>query len=216
MSNDKSKFDPDNFIHSIKFPEASDRLFVSASDWRNNARLDWSWDKWSAYAEGYKEAAGILVKQIEACARGAVQDTLVYPIVFLYRQYIELAIKALLKDARRLQDIEKEFPTHHRIYELWLDCRGLLKDICPGDSEKELDQITRLIKEFSSIDPDSFAFRYPEDKKGKPSIDGLTHINLRVLRETMEGISNLLSGAHDQISDYLAYKADMRAEHGGY
>jgi len=209
MSSDESTFDPNSFIHSIKFPEASDRLFVSASDWRNNARLDWSWDKWSLYTDGYKEAAGILVKQIEVGARGAVQDTLVYPIVFLYRQYLELAIKALLKDARRLQDIEKAFPTHHRIYDLWLDCRALLKEICPGDSEKELDQITRLIKEFSSIDPDSFAFRYPEDKKGKPTIEGLTHLNLRVLRETMDGISNLLSGAHCQISTHLDYKADM-------
>lgn len=216
MSDIENDDDRNGFISSVKFPESSDQLFTIQEDWWNNACINWNWDKWSIYADGYKSAADILTKQIESRAQGALQDTLVYPIVFLYRQYLELALKGLLQDARRLQDIDKPLPLHHRIDDLWRECRELLRQISPGDSEKELDQITRLFKDFSKVDPTSMAFRYPHDKNGTPSLDGLTHINLRVLRETMDGISNLLVGAHCQIGEYLGYKSDMEHDTGYY
>lgn len=207
MSNIGDDKNQESIVFSVKFPEATDKLFTTQEDWWNNACVNWCWDEWGIYADGYKDAANILVKQVEKRSEGALQDTLVYPIVFLYRQYLELAIKGLLKDARRLQDIDEPLPMHHRIYDLWGECRALLKEISPGDSEDALDQITRLLKEFSTVDPTSEAFRYPHNKKGKPSLEGMTHINLRVLRETMDGISNLLCGAQAQISEYLGYKA---------
>ncbi|HMK50182.1 MAG TPA: hypothetical protein VK435_09020, partial [Thermodesulfovibrionales bacterium] len=75
-------------------PSADDKLFQSADDWWHNACLNYMHDSWPAYIIGYKKAADILVRHIKQKRRS--QDTLVYPIIFLYRQYLELAIKNLI------------------------------------------------------------------------------------------------------------------------
>lgn len=191
-------------------PSSEDRLFTSQEDWRNNARLNWCHDGWSLYASGYKEAADLLVQHVEK--RGTSQDTLVYPVLFLYRQYLELEIKDLIRQSRRLQDISGDFPTHHRINDLWKECHKLLSEISPGDSITELEEIARLIGEFSAVDPSSMAFRYPQDKDGNPSLPGISHINLRNVREVIEKISFILMGASAQIGEYLSIKQDMESE----
>src|SRR5665811_2493141 len=84
-------------------PSSGDQLFVSQEDWWNNACLNWCHDGWTLYATGYREAADLLVRHIEQ--RGVDQDMLVYPVLFLYRQYLELEIKDLIRQGRRLQDI---------------------------------------------------------------------------------------------------------------
>lgn len=196
-------------------PSSGDQLFVShQEDWWDNACLNWSHDAWTLYASGYGEAADLLVRHIEE--HGAGQDMLVYPILFLYRQYLELEIKDLIRQGRRLQDIPGGFPKHHDIAGLWRTCHQLLSEIAPDDSVEELKQIDRLIEEFAAVDPSSMAFRYPEDKKGNDSLPGITHINLRNVREVMTAISNLLTGASCQIDEYLSIKSEMAAEYGSY
>lgn len=195
-------------------PSSDDRLFVSQEDWWNNACLNWCHDGWTLYSLGYKEAADLLARHIEE--HGAGQDMLVYPVLFLYRQYLELEIKDLIRQGRRLQDIPGGFPKHHDIARLWRICHQLLSEIAPNDSVEELREIDRLIEEFSAVDPSSMAFRYPEDKDGNDSLPGITHINLRNVREVMSGIGNLLTGASCQIDEYLSIKGEMAAEYGSY
>jgi hypothetical protein len=78
----------------------------------------------------------------------------------------------------------------------------------------ELAQIGRLLDEFSKIDPDSMAFRYPQDKKGNPSLaPTLRHINIRNIAEVVGKISVILTGASVMFDEYLGYKAEME---GGY
>ena len=192
-------------------PSSDDRLFVSQEDWWNNACLNWCHDGWTLYATGYREAADLLVRHIEE--RGALQDMLVYPILFLYRQYLELEIKDLIRQGRRLQDIPGDFPQHHDIAGLWRICHQLLSEIAPNDSVEELREIDRLIEDFSAVDPSSIAFRYPEDRKGNASLPGITHINLRNVREVMSGIGNLLTGASCLVEEHLSIKGEMEAEY---
>jgi hypothetical protein len=54
------------------------------------------------FAEGYKTAADILVKQV--VEHSSHQDTLVYPIVFLYQQHIELRFKEIIREGLSLLD----------------------------------------------------------------------------------------------------------------
>ena len=194
----------------VAFPSAEDKLFTSQEDWWTNACLNWCNDGWGLYATGYKEAADLLVQHV--IDSGKSQDILVYPIVFLYRQYLELAIKDLIREGRLLQDIDAPFPVHHKLNELWKICQNLLNEISPGDSVGELGQITRLLDEFSAADPTSMAFRYPADNKGNPSLPGVTTINLRVVGEVVEKITNLLGGAAAQIGEYLSIKNDIESE----
>ncbi|HEX20244.1 MAG TPA: hypothetical protein ENG78_05435 [Acidiferrobacteraceae bacterium] len=195
-------------------PSKIDKLFDSTEDWWNNACLNFSHDGWTLYAIGYKEAADLLVKHIEdySCS----QDILVYPILFLYRQYLELAIKDLIRQGRKLQDIAEPFPQTHQIDELWKICSKLLSEISPGDSTEEQDHIDRLINEFCQVDPTSMAFRYPEDRDGNPSLPGISHINLRNVKAVIAKISIILDGAGAQIDEYLSIKADMYSGCGDY
>lgn len=135
---------------------------------------------------------------------------LVYPIGFLYRQYLELVIKDIIREARLLQGIDKPVPASHKLNELWMICHPLLNEISPGDSTEELKQVARLIGEFSTVDPLSTAFRYPTDNKGNPSLPGISKINLQVVGEVVDKISNILSGAATQVSRYLH---DMESEY---
>jgi len=212
MANTKPHVDWEGLLKPPALPSADDKLFTTAEDWWNNACLNWlpaGWD-WDLYATGYKDAADILVSHIQDNNRH--HDTMIYPIVFLYRQYLELAIKNLIRQVRRLQDVTEPFPKIHRIDELWCICHRLLSQIAPGDSEEELKHITRLIEEFSTVDPTSMAFRYPEDKGGSPSLPGITHINLRIVKEVIGKISVIIEGASAMVGEYLSFKWEMERE----
>ena len=115
--------------------------------------------------------------------------------LYLYRQYFELAIKNLILQGRQLLDIEAPFPASHNIYKLWQICIALLSELAPGDSEAELKQTERLLQELYKADPTATAFRYPDDKNGKPSLPDLRTINLQNIKEVIAKISVILDGA---------------------
>jgi len=201
-------------IHSTELtrspglPEDTDLLFTSQDDWWNNACVNWQRDGWGAYARGYKEAADILAKQV--MEQNALADLVVYPILFLYRQYLELQIKDLIRVSYRLLDRHEDLPLHHRLKDLWATCHPLMVEIAPHDSTEELRQIGRLLGEFSTVDPLSMSFRYPEDKHGNPSLTPtLRHINIRNVAEVVGKISVILFGAGVMFDEYLGYKAEM-------
>jgi hypothetical protein len=192
-------------------PSADDKLFKSGEDWWHNACLNYMHDGWLTYVIGYKKAADILVTYIIENRRS--QDTLVYPILFLYRQYLELCIKNLIQKGRYLQDICDTPPKGHKINELWQLCEKLLNDIAPGDSVEELKEINRLISEFCAVDPKATAFRYPEDREGNTSLPDIKHINVRNVYEVIEKISVILEGADSMISEHLSFKTEMEREY---
>jgi len=194
-------------IDLIDPPNNDDKLITTAEDWWNNACINTYHNGWSVYALGYKDAADILVKFVET--KKIKQDTLVYPIIFLYRQYLELAIKDLICQAHNLLDIRGQFPKSHNINELWRLCDILLEKISPGDSRDSRKEISRLIREFSNVDPISTAFRYPEDKDGNPSLPNLKLINLRNVRDVIAKIDVIIGGACHIIDDYLSYRNEM-------
>lgn len=191
-------------------PESSDTLFTPKSKSLTDACLGWCSDDWSLYACGYKEAADLLVQSVVEQRTPA--DSLVYPVLFLYRQYLELEIKHIIRQCFRLLGNHSEFPRHHRIDKLWALCRQLLNDTCPGESVTELMNITRLIREFSAVDPFSMAFRYPEGKDGEPSLPGTRQINLNNVRDVIGKIAFVLGGASDQVSRYCSFEQEMRRE----
>jgi hypothetical protein len=164
----------------------------------------------NAYAVGYKRAADFLVERVSQERRH--QDTLVYPIAFLYRQYLELRLKELIHNGNMLLDIPlMEKNLHHGIDKLWEQCRDILEKIHPNENTDEFDDIEKYIIEFARTDPSSTAFRYPANKQGKPSLKGLTHINLRYLAEVMDKIAKLLDGAAVEFDILLQNKHEMES-----
>ena len=194
-----STFDPENFPLP-EVPSAGDVIFQSAANGWDNACLHIGVDGWLTYALGYKEAADRLVEQLEAQRRH--QDLLVYPIVYLYRHYLEVAIKGLVRQAQTLLGNSVEIPAKHTIADLWTTCSALLERVSPGDSVEEQRQIGRLLREFATVDPTSTAFRYPVDLKGNQSLSGIRHIDLPNVRDVIGKIAVILNGAAAQMDHY--------------
>jgi hypothetical protein len=199
MVNDEP-FDPD-LIARLRPPSAfaGQRLFVQAEDWQNNAMLGWLPFPMDLYAAGYKDAAdGLLYALTE---RKVSLDSVIYPLVFLYRQGLELELKLILPLARRLADQPDKNDHRHGLMPLWRELRSLLEQFDPPEADKELPEIEAFIQQLDEVDPGSYAFRYPTTKQGEVSLPDLSHINVRHLGEIMDSVFMLLGGIHSWLGE---------------
>ena len=100
-------------LENSKFPSdfSGQSLFVRGDDWHNNAMLGWTHFPLDLYAAGYKDAAdGLLFALAE---RKVSLDSVIYPLVFLYRQGIELELKLMVPLARRLAEKPEKLDHSH-------------------------------------------------------------------------------------------------------
>ncbi len=188
-------------------------LFASQKDWWHNACLNWARDPLELYVVGYREAAELLVD--DALNHRKPIDSLVYPIIFLYRHYFELRLKELIRESRALLRETAEFPKRHEIDELWKEARALLAKVFENESESpDFSEIDEVLMELAHIDPMSFAFRYPRDKKGGNPLDGITHINIRHFAERVDSVAGLLDGASIGVSHYRELQGEIDSHYG--
>jgi hypothetical protein len=201
----------------IPFPEIGDQLFTTESYLRYNAQITYtqSDDSLYRYVSGYKEAAHRLVQSLIEDDRHI--DLVIFPMVFLYRQYLELRFKQLLREGNRLLDRTFHLPKHHRLDNLWYDCKSLLKQIEPSITDREVAGLEACIIEFSTIDPISMAFRYHVDTHDNPSLPpDLKYINIHNLAQVMAKIDSFLDAAYMTISVSLDQKQEMEAAFKDY
>src|SRR5438094_5882579 len=152
---------PFDSITKLPWPRRGDILFDHADDWYYNACLNRQYDNWELYAIGYKTAADILVQYV--IDTRSERDTLVFPIVFNYRQYLELRCKEIIRVGRMLSNEPAEFPQMHDLRKLWIVCRETIANSEPSASETDFQAIDEAIAQFCAVDPKSEAFRYPMD-----------------------------------------------------
>lgn len=176
-------------------------------DWWHNAVVSNFHSSWSVYADGYRGAADALF-EVTAADRKK-NDSLVYPIVFLYRQYLELSFKGMLRDAARAVGHEVQIIHTHNLREVWDALRPLLKKALQVDpSDDELQVVTNCVEQFAKSDPASETFRYPERTDGFAANHAHTHINLRQLRKEMANVHVVV----DSIWNLLVIRGDLTQE----
>jgi len=189
-------------------------IFCADDDWKANACLDWWHSSLELYAQGYKEAGDRLAEFVINKERD--QDYLIYPIAFLYRQYIELRLKEIIKEGRILLEDGKDFPKHHKIWDLWCLAKEIIIKVSTDIFDEEpfdLKYAEHVIKEFSQVDPESFSFRYPTTKDGDKNLSGISHINIRRLAEHIESLSKDLESISTAISVYREWQQEMWASY---
>jgi HEPN domain-containing protein len=198
-------------------------LFKADEDWWHNACLNFTRNDWDLYAVGYKKAADMLIEQIVADNNSsrASLDTIIYPIVFLYRQYLELRLKQLIIEYHKLDDRNVDLPKTHKLDMLWSTARNLIEEIDTENASNSADmfhEVELLIEQFSAIDPSSTGFRYPVDKNNNLSLPGLHHINVRHLYTIVENTSSILEDTRMHVSvcldDKSEYEAAMQVLYG--
>lgn len=188
-------------LGNMKSPSdfAGQQLFIQGADWHNNAMLGWTHFPWDIYAAGYKDAADALVGAL--AERKASLDSVVYPLVFLYRQGLELKLKLILPLARRLDGKAVAADHQHGLMPLWNELRRHLQQIDSLQDDKDLSALEDFIRQIDDVDPHSFAFRYPVTKKGEVSLPELRHVNVRHLAEVMDSVFMLLGGIYSWLGE---------------
>jgi hypothetical protein len=140
------------------------------------------------------------------------RDTLVFPIVFNYRQYLEVRCKEIIMLGKLLANEEPEFPNHHNLSVLWATCRSMITTHESSASEMDLEAVDESIAEFCTVDPQSYSFRFPVDRNGNLSIPLDLHvINLRQLRDGMDRLASFLDAVSMAFSHYLDLTAEMES-----
>ncbi len=204
------------FDVEVPVPTAEGKLLSRSDDWHHNVYLHAG--SWDAYAESYKRAADQLVQDVvEGRLVRSEADFVALPVIFLYRQSLELRLKEL---ATEYGGVPVSQVNTHTLSTVWRHVRPLLEAHF-GASEYD-DIIENRVKEWDDLDPGSYAFRYPVKKSGEPFRSTNENVDLRQLQEIMAGIASYLDGAstglyeHRQAqSEYYQYYYDQ-ADAGDY
>jgi hypothetical protein len=138
---------------------------------------------WNLYVEGYFTAAREL---LEGPHDAFFLLFAIYPVLFLYRHYIELELKGVMMAASKLLQVRHpDFSADHDILSLW----SKFKTMLPSGHEalKNAANIERILKEMHLIDPRSVDTRYALKRNLiNPSVPAPIEINVNNLRDTMD------------------------------
>lgn len=208
----------------------------------NAYRPPWN-NGWSDMACSYKEAADHLVDWLVDGPRPAPMSGshLTYPIMSLYRHYLELSLKGLLIDLQKWDGLAKilsgendEQPKrefNHQLLAPWKLIRTLLYKIDADElaiegvrkeTDEKYDAIENRIKEFNDIDEQSTSFRYPvERRSGEPTLGiPLSNDELLQVKSVVDALESYLSGiicgvaeTTSALLDELVNKGILRAEY---
>jgi hypothetical protein len=158
------------------------------------------------YILSFREAAEAL--SANALTRRGVPDLLLFPILFAYRHWLELQLKAIIQLGYRWRDEEAVAVGTHDLEPLWSRARSAIEDAFPGDAS-ELDEIGPIISEVAEVDRRSESFRYPHNRDGEINLPrSLNGVNLRHLARVMTRVGVLLDGAATGMDELLAAADD--------
>ncbi|USJ28606.1 hypothetical protein [Ensifer adhaerens] len=197
-------------------PRATDVLFGSSiEDWPLNACIQHWGEVDHAYKAGFRRAAYQLAAQ--TCERPHHQDSVVYPIVYLYRHHVELMLKDIFRLAANLLDApisgsQEKRLGQHDLARLWSLIRPMLAPICDlAGAEhlpaEDLDGIDAYMRQLNERDPRGESFRYARSRDATRTLGAdLVHINIRWFAIYMEKLADYLDG----LEDWLGMLVDGR------
>lgn len=194
MSDKSGGPDFESLLHSdFRWPTTGDEPFVTSEQWQNNSCIDpYRHGRLVMMMTGYKMAADLMVAHVAGSRHDG--DALVFPIIFNYRQFVELSLKYLIATYGRTVGIEALWNTHD-LGVLWSTFIEVLDGYGHEDQEGTDVVVAKIIVEFAKVDPGSFSFRYPVDRKGK--LVNLAHkeVDLHRLADVMRGLEAYFTGS---------------------
>lgn len=187
----------------MRFPSEEYCLFMESTNSQQSSTLGSSYfdeEKYTEYYLAYKEAGDRLIS-VALEDQSLFKEIAIYPIAFLYRQYVELSIKNLLLKISQDFKNDKSIRGSHDLYHLW----HILLDIIKKDKLSKPNVFTTeyitnaligadaYLAELSLVDRESMAFRYPDDKSHTKSyFPNEASIDLINLKERITELANLL------------------------
>lgn len=204
--------------------------------WQADAQLEAD-GNWDPYVAGYKDAADKVIDTTE----NEYFDNLVYPVMFLYRHYLEIMFKqmlwefrSLLFDMKRLYGNEYSIAEYsgkdpawtHDLMSVWKELRKVIEQSWSDEEDLSfLADVENRVSEFHALDRGSFAFRYPVNKENAPvfqSDQEILKVNVVQVKQVIDAITTRFGGALDKLDyqreilrDMISdFESEMRWESG--
>ena len=162
---------------------------------------------------GYASAATALLNLIKISNDRFVRESYLNPVMFCFRQYLELSMKDSIlrfRFMRKKANKDESKVQGHDLQNLW---DGLVKYIT---KDKAVISIGNLIKEFNDVDKSGTLFRYNEfltknicDEERKMPLIDVDNLYTRILQmyNFFEGVNELARNGQDEMAaNYCDYK----------
>ena len=203
------------------WPSGKDRLFITPSPkpkskTENTPSFDAVLDALKldlgyVYREAYFDAGKVLA---QALCENDRNWPLIYPMLFCFRHFVELSLKAVIEIYCKLleQNPQIELAKEHGPMKLWNEAKRLINEAAPPrDSTDDTDtHVERCLNELNQFDKGSQLFRYPTDKKGESVENRLPRLDLAQFFGTMENLQALFQGCEMQAEHLIECRDDMR------
>ncbi len=135
----------------FRWPRKGDRPFVSTKAGVGDAYLeDNASIRLAAMSSGYKDAADELVDRTRSDP--ITRNSLVYPIIFCYRHYLELTLKTMIAQYGRAAGMKPIWNTHD-LTKLWGAFVKMRGQFLPDSDEADA-IVADCVAQFAKIDPD--------------------------------------------------------------
>lgn len=176
----------------FRWPKPGDKLFQVSPHWDGNAYVaDHPRSRMVMMINGYKGGADLMVER--ATSYRPDRDTLVFPIIFNYRQYLELSLKYLISDYGFTVGAEAIWDSHD-LARLWARFEEVLEGYGATDDDGATAAVAQIVAEFAKVDPRSFSYRYPVDTRGRAIELAQERLDLAALADVMKGVDSFFSG----------------------
>jgi len=159
--------------------------------------------EFSVYASAFWRAGRLLAKSL---AGGGYRDVDACPIVFLYRQALELYMKAIVRRGKSLLSIAAEkliisprALERHELSPLLEPIRRVFTNAgwnskTNPEGRKMFRDFDALVRNVDRLDAGSYTFRYPVDKKDKGLVSHHFGFNVLEFAQQVEGAIRFLDG----------------------
>ena len=118
------------------------------------------------------------------------------PILFLYRHYLEIALKDALDRLKVFDLSQSEEKFGHNLAKLWGEAEGVLRQFVCADW---LVPVESAVEAFNAIDRRADAFRYATNPEGDPQMPKSAHVVYHELITQMDDVHAAIDLAIDEI-----------------
>lgn len=200
----------DEFDHNLK-----PKFFVFASHGFGNCYL---WQRISdegfhVKVTGYTEVIDYIYKNHQISNKVKL-----YPLIFMFRNTIELCLKRLfysrVEDGVPLKVFNSKRKSHYIKKDLWKNVKPVIVKYA-NDSGEDLaivDIVEKLLDEINSLDKNGDNFRYPTSYSLEYRIDN-KKMDLSNVYMYLKAILNFLEGCDSMLDAIADYESEMKAEY---
>jgi hypothetical protein len=147
---------------------------------------------------GYKLAADLMVERAKTDSFD--RDALVYPVLFNYRQFIELSLKYIIATYGHTVGINANWKSHD-LGKLWTTFSEVLEGYSIEDPTGANLAVADVVAQFAKVDPASFSYRYPVDRTGSPIPITHDQLDLTILADVMRALDVYFTGCDGYLDD---------------